>query len=47
MRPVVLNLVRYSMAKSAAKLKCRFASNSMPQGYGHLREVDANRTETS
>jgi len=26
------------MAKSAAKLKCHFASNSMPQGYGHLSE---------
>jgi hypothetical protein len=29
-----LNFMRRSMAKSAAKLKCRFASNSMPQGYG-------------
>jgi hypothetical protein len=26
-------LVRQSMAKSAAELKCRFASNSMPRGY--------------
>jgi hypothetical protein len=26
--------VRESMAKSAVELKCRFALNSMPQGYG-------------
>jgi hypothetical protein len=25
-----------SMAKSAEKLKCRFASNSMPRGYGRV-----------
>jgi len=35
---VVLNLVPQSMAKSVVKLKCRFASKSMPQGYDRLLE---------
>jgi hypothetical protein len=34
-----------SMANSPAELKCRFASNSMPQGYGRNCAFSANRAE--
>jgi hypothetical protein len=34
----VLNPMGPSMAKSAPELKCRFASNSMPQSYGRGEE---------
>jgi hypothetical protein len=39
-------LVSHNMAKRLAKLKCRFASNSIPQGYGRSGLETANDAET-
>ena len=39
------SLVRQSMAKSTAELKCRFALNSMPDGYGWGKAGAANPAE--
>jgi hypothetical protein len=44
-RPGVADLGEEKHAKQAAELKCRFALNSMPQGYGWGKGSAANPAE--